>query len=394
MVGSPSSSISGYDDYFVPLRMISTEKKKTVVLGMSGGVDSSVCAALLVEQGYDVIGITIKTFNYDDVGGTIEGDKSCCSLDGINDARIIAAKLGFPHYVMDFSEVFGRQVIDNFVDEYLQGRTPNPCVICNRKIKWEELLRKGKQLGADYVAMGHYAKLRKDDSTGRYVISRGADAKKDQSYMLWNVTQESLDQTLFPLAPYTKEEVRALAVKYGLRTAAKGESFEICFITDNNYERFLKHKVPQLQQQVAGGEVRLNGEKIGEHSGYPFYTVGQRKGLGIAHPDPLYVTSIDHKSNTITVGYEKDLLHTTLYASKLNLIKYADLHDGKRLTVKIRYKDADEPAVVTQLNGSGNGEGEVKIVFDAPKRAITPGQSVVFYEGDDLVGGAVIDRTE
>jgi tRNA-specific 2-thiouridylase len=370
-----------------------TKKNKTVVLGMSGGVDSSVCAALLVEQGYNVIGITIKTFNYDDVGGTIEGDKSCCSLDGINDARIIAAKLGFPHYVMDFSEVFGKEVIDNFIDEYMHGRTPNPCVICNRKIKWEELLRKGKQLGADYVAMGHYAKLRMDDTTGRYVISRGKDEKKDQSYMLWNVTQDSLDHTLFPLADLTKEEVRSLAVKYGLRTAAKGESFEICFITDNNYERFLKHKVPQLESMVAGGEIRLNGEKIGEHNGFPFYTVGQRKGLGIAHPDPLYVTSIDFKQNTINVGYEKELLHNKLFASQLNLIKYADLNAGKRLTVKIRYKDTDEPAVVTQLDGTGNGNGRVRIEFDSPKRAITPGQSVVFYEGDDLVGGAIIDQT-
>jgi len=370
-----------------------TKKNKTVVLGMSGGVDSSVCAALLVEQEYNVIGITIKTFNYDDVGGTIEGDKSCCSLDGINDARIIAAKLGFPHYVMDFSEVFGKEVIDNFIDEYMHGRTPNPCVICNRKIKWEELLRKGKQLGADYVAMGHYAKLRMDDTTGRYVISRGKDEKKDQSYMLWNVTQDSLDHTLFPLADLTKEEVRSLAVKYGLRTAAKGESFEICFITDNNYERFLKHKVPQLESMVAGGEIRLNGEKIGEHNGFPFYTVGQRKGLGIAHPDPLYVTSIDFKQNTINVGYEKELLHNKLFASQLNLIKYADLNAGKRLTVKIRYKDTDEPAVVTQLDGTGNGNGRVRIEFDSPKRAITPGQSVVFYEGDDLVGGAIIDQT-
>lgn len=359
---------------------------------MSGGVDSSVCAALLVEQGYNVIGITIKTFNYDDVGGTIEGDKSCCSLDGINDARIIAAKLGFPHYVMDFSEVFGKEVIDNFIDEYMHGRTPNPCVICNRKIKWEELLRKGKQLGADYVAMGHYAKLRLDETTGRYVISRGKDEKKDQSYMLWNVTQDSLDHTLFPLAELTKEEVRALAVKYGLRTAAKGESFEICFITDNNYERFLKHKVPQLESKVAGGEIRLNGEKIGEHNGFPFYTVGQRKGLGIAHPDPLYVTSIEFKQNTINVGYEKELLHTQLFASQLNLIKYADLYSGKWLTVKIRYKDTDEPAVVTQLDGTGNGNGRVRIEFESPKRAITPGQSVVFYEGDDLVGGAIIDE--
>ena len=359
---------------------------------MSGGVDSSVCAALLVEQGYDVIGVTIKTFNYDDVGGTIEGDKSCCSLDGINDARLIAAKLGFPHYVMDFSEVFAKEVIDNFVDEYMHGRTPNPCVICNRKIKWEELLRKGKQLGADYVAMGHYAKLRVDELTGRYVISRGKDGKKDQSYMLWNVTQDSLDHTLFPLADLTKEEVRALAVHYGLRTAAKGESFEICFITDNNYERFLKHKLPQLEKNVSGGTVKLHGEVLGEHSGFPFYTVGQRKGLGIAHPDPLYVTSIDYKNNTINVGYENELLHHRLYASQLNLIKYPDLFEGKRLTVKIRYKDTDESAVVTQLDGSGNGEGRIRIDFEQPKRAITPGQSVVFYEGEDLVGGAVIDE--
>jgi tRNA-specific 2-thiouridylase len=332
--------------------MSSSKKNKTVVLGMSGGVDSSVCAALLVEQGYDVIGVTIKTFNYDDVGGTIEGDKSCCSLDGINDARLIAAKLGFPHYVMDFSEVFGKEVIDNFIDEYMHGRTPNPCVICNRKIKWEELLRKGMQLGADYVAMGHYAKLRVDDTTGRYVISRGKDEKKDQSYMLWNVTQESLDHTLFPLADLTKEEVRALAVRYGLRTAAKGESFEICFITDNNYERFLKHKLPELEKNVAGGEIKLNGEVLGEHSGFPFYTVGQRKGLGIAHPEPLYVTSIDYKNNSINVGYENELLHRRLTASKLNLIKYSDLFGGKRLTVKIRYKDTDESAVVTQLDGT------------------------------------------
>jgi len=369
----------------------SNKKNKTVVLGMSGGVDSSVCAALLVEQGYNVIGITIKTFNYEDVGGTIEGDKSCCSLDGINDARLIAAKFGFPHYVMDFSEVFGKTVIDNFIDEYMHGRTPNPCVICNRKIKWEELLRKGKQLGADYVAMGHYAKLRMDNATNRYVISRGKDGKKDQSYMLWNVTQESLDHTIFPLAEYTKEEVRALAVKYGLRTAAKGESFEICFITDNNYERFLKHKRPDIEKEVNGGGILLNGNKIGEHTGFPFYTIGQRKGLGIAHPDPLYVTSIDYETNKITVGYENELLHQELLASKLNLIKYDNLFEGKNLTVKIRYKDTDEPAFVTQLDGNGNGEGRVAIKFEKPKRAITPGQSVVFYEGEDLVGGAVID---
>jgi tRNA-specific 2-thiouridylase len=373
--------------------MRAENNKKTVVLGMSGGVDSSVCAALLVEQGYNVIGITIKTFNYDDVGGTIEGDKSCCSLDGINDARMIAAKFGFPHYVMDFSEVFGRNVIDNFIDEYMHGRTPNPCVICNRKIKWEELLRKGVQIGADFVAMGHYAKLRFDESTRRYVISRGKDLRKDQSYMLWNVTQDSLSKTIFPLSDLTKEEVRAIGHMHGLKTAAKGESFEICFITDNNYERFLKHKKPDLEKTVVGGKVVLNDQPIAEHRGFPFYTVGQRKGLGIAHPDPLYVTSIDYKNNTIHVGNESELYHNGLIASKLNLIKYSDVSEGKNLTVKIRYKDADEPAFVQQLDGLGNGEGRVRIQFEKPKKAITPGQSVVFYEGDDLVGGAIIDES-
>jgi tRNA-specific 2-thiouridylase len=210
--------------------------------------------------------------------------------------------------------------------------------------------------------------------------------------MLWNVTQESLSRTLFPLADYTKEEVRELARKYNLRTAAKGESFEICFITDNNYERFLKHKLPKIEKDLSEGEIVLNGEKVGEHNGFPFYTVGQRKGLGIAHPDPLYVTSIDYKQNKINVGYEKELFNTQLFASKLNMIKYDNLIGGKKLMVKIRYKDTDESAIVTQLDGSGNGEGRIKIDFESPKRAITPGQSVVFYEGDDLVGGAIIDQ--
>ena len=366
-------------------------KKKTVVVGMSGGVDSSVAAALLVEEGYNVIGITIKTFDYDDVGGTVEGDKSCCSLDGINDARSVATLLGFPHYVMDFSKVFGHAVIDNFVQEYLHGRTPNPCVICNRTIKWEELLRKGRQLGADYVAMGHYARLRRDDATKRYVISRGKDMSKDQSYMLWNVSQDSLAHTLFPLGEYTKTEVRALAERFGLRTAAKGESYEICFITDNNYERFLKHKIPNLVSLVENGKILLNNEEVGRHRGFPFYTIGQRKGLGVARPDPLYVTEINYNENVITVGYEKDLYRSGLTATQLNLQKYENLRDGIALCTKIRYKDPGDNALVTQIDGSGNGDGTVTVRFDAPKRSITPGQSVVFYEGDDLVGGAVID---
>lgn len=374
--------------------MQSENKNITVVVGMSGGVDSSVAAALLVEQGYNVIGITIKTFNYDDVGGNNDNDKSCCSLDGINDARMVAAKLGFPHYVLDFSETFGAQVIDNFVEEYLNGRTPNPCVICNRKIKWEEMIRKSTKLGADFIATGHYARVRKDGATHRYVIARGKDTHKDQSYALWGLTQDSLSKTMFPLSELTKPESRAIAERFGLRTAAKGESYEICFVTDNNYERFLKHKLPELEKSVEGGDIVMDGKVIGKHRGFPFYTVGQRKGIGVALPEPVYVTGIDHKENVITVGRENELLHTTLVATKLNLIKYDNLRSGKRLNVKIRYKDIDEAALVTQVAGNGDGEGIAKVTFDAPKRAITPGQSVVFYEGDDVVGGAIIDSIE
>ncbi|HTX18100.1 MAG TPA: tRNA 2-thiouridine(34) synthase MnmA [Bacteroidota bacterium] len=371
--------------------MSTSPKNTTVVVGMSGGVDSSVAAGLLVEQGYNVIGLTIKTFNYDEVGGSEENEKSCCSLDGINDARMVAAKLGIPHYVVDFSEQFGREVIDNFVDEYLRGRTPNPCVICNRKIKWEELIGKSVKLGADYIATGHYAQVRRDDTTGRYVISRGSDLRKDQSYALWGLTQESLRRTMFPLSGMTKDDARAVAGKLGLRTAAKGESFEICFVTDNNYERFLKHRVPSLASSVDGGDIVMDGKVIGKHRGYPFYTVGQRKGIGVALPEPVYVTGINYKDNVITVGEEQGLLHRSLVARKLNLIKFEELRAGMRLTVKIRYKDIDEAATVTQLDGPGTGEGSVEVQFDEPKRAITPGQSVVFYDGEDLVGGAVIE---
>lgn len=366
--------------------------KKKIIIGMSGGVDSSVAAGLLIEQGFELIGITIKTYNYDDVGGTTEGDKSCCSLEGINDARIIANQFNFPHYVLDFTEVFGKNIIDNFIDEYMHGRTPNPCVVCNRKIKWEELIKKGMQLGADFISMGHYAKVNFDNSSGRYFISKGKDLNKDQSYMLWNLSQSSLSKTIFPIGDLTKDETRKIAERMNLKTAHKGESFEICFITDNNYERFLKHKNPDLEKKVAHGKTEMNGRIIGEHSGFPFYTIGQRKGIGVALPKPVYVTEINYKENKIVIGKEEDLLATTLFASQLNLQKYDSLKDGKFLDTKIRYKDLAATALVTQIDGTGDGNGKIKIEFKTPKRSITPGQSVVFYEGDDLVGGAIIDE--
>lgn len=361
--------------------------KKRVVVAMSGGVDSSVVAGILASQGYDLIGITIKTYKYEDVGGNVGNENTCCSLDGINDARAVAAKIGFPHYVLDFSERFGVEVIDNFVNEYLAGRTPNPCVICNRKIKWEELIRKAAGLGADYIATGHYAKVRFDEQLGRYVISRGRDASKDQSYALWGLTQESLRKTLFPLADMTKAESRALGERLGLPNMNKAESYEICFIPDNNYERFLKEQRPELQSQVDDGDVVMNGEVVGHHHGFPFYTIGQRRGLGVYRPDPLYVTAIDAKNNRVEIGREEALYKRGLIAQDVNLIKYDDCRKPRRVDVKIRYKDAGGTAMIQQLD-----DGRVKVLFDEPRRAVTPGQSVVFYERDDVVGGGIINE--
>ena len=333
--------------------------KKRVVVAMSGGVDSSVAAGILASQGFDLIGITIKTYKYEDVGGNIGNESSCCSLDGINDARAVAAKLGFPHYVLDFSERFGMEVIDNFVDEYVAGRTPNPCVICNRKIKWEELIRKATALGADYIATGHYAKVRLDAQTERYVISRGRDQSKDQSYALWGLTQDSLSRTLFPLADMTKTESRALGEKLGLPNMQKPESYEICFIPDNNYERFLKERLPDLERRVSDGDIVMDGEVVGRHRGYPFYTIGQRRSIGVFRPEPLYVTAIDAQANRIEIGSEGKLHKRGLVASNTNMMKYVDCREPRRVDARIRYKDTGGTATVHDLP-----DGRVRVVFD------------------------------
>jgi tRNA-uridine 2-sulfurtransferase len=361
--------------------------KKRIVVAMSGGVDSSVAAAMLATEGHEVIGITIKTYAYEDVGGNAGNESSCCSLDGINDARAVAEQFGFPHYVLDFSGPFGKEVIDDFVSEYMNGRTPNPCVICNRKIKWEELLRKAEALGAEYIATGHYAKVRLDSESGRYLVSRGRDGSKDQSYALWGLTQASLARTIFPLADLTKPEVRELGLKLGVATAGKGESFEICFIPDNNYERFLKERIPGLEQKVAGGEIFQDGKVVGLHRGFPFYTIGQRRGIGVAMGEPIYVTGIDQKNNRVEIGKESALYHSGLVAHKVNMMKYERCPAGLRVNVRIRYKDSGGVGTAEQLP-----DGRLKVLFDESRRAITPGQSAVLYEGDDLVGGGVIDE--
>ncbi|MGH2569565.1 MAG: tRNA 2-thiouridine(34) synthase MnmA, partial [Bacteroidota bacterium] len=356
------------------------------VAAMSGGVDSSVAAALLLEEGYNVIGVTMKTYEFDDVGGNIDNETSCCGLGAINDARMVAAQLGIPHYVVDFRKAFGKAVINNFVEEYLHGRTPNPCILCNRDIKWGELLRKAESLGAQYVATGHYAQLRYNNQRNRYLISRAHDLRKDQSYALWALTQQALSKTLFPLGNLSKTETRHLAQQYGLRTATKQESYEICFVADNNYERFLKERKPHLEPDVAHGEIVWDGTVVGTHRGFPFYTIGQRKGIG-AFGEPVYVTRIDSESNTIHVGRKSDLLHTVLIASNINLVGLEELKESVEVEAAIRYKDTQTPATVSPLE-----DGTVRVVFNEPKRAITPGQSVVFYQGNELLGGGMIER--
>ncbi len=365
-----------------------------VLLGMSGALDSSVAAALLVEEGHDVIGMTIKTYKYEDVGGNIGRDTSCCSLDGINDARRVAAKLGFPHYVTDMTEEFGREVIGYFIGTYLAGETPNPCVKCNREIKWAAMLRKADALGCEFIATGHYARLRREPvapETGEYrmIISRAADSVKDQSYALWAIRPEHLKRTMFPLQNYTKAEARQIAEKHGLGLAKKSESYEICFVTDNDYRRFLRETVEDIAEVAQPGDFVLNGETVGQHDGVPFYTIGQRKGLGLSipsHPEPLYVTGLDVLNHRVLLGDDHDLFASELTAHSVNLIKYDSLEDAMRVTAKIRYKDEGAMATISPLEGN-----RIRAVFNEVRRAITPGQSVVFYEGDDLLGGGIIE---
>lgn len=352
---------------------------------MSGGVDSSVAAGLLVEQGYDCVGITIKTYRYEDVGGNVGNDSTCCSLDGINDARRIAMDLGFPHYTVDFSDVFREKVIDYFIDDYLEGNTPNPCVRCNRTIKWEEMLRKADSLGAEFIATGHYAQIIYDEESGRRWIRRSPDASKDQSYMLWSVRQEHLARTIFPLAGYTKEVSRDNAVRLELGIAKKPESYEICFIPDNDYRRFLRDNVDPNDERISQGSIVRDGKEVGKHDGFPYYTVGQRKGLGVTAPEPLFVLDVLPESNTVTIGSENELYHSSLTAHSVNMLKYADLREPREFVVKVRYKDNGAPAIC-----SIDDEGTLHVRFLEPRKAIARGQSVVMYEGNDVVGGGVI----
>lgn len=351
---------------------------------MSGGVDSSVAAVLLVEQGFEVAGITITPFKVTDECRDKTHAKSCCSYASAMEAAEISRKLGIEHFLVDHTELFRETVVNNFIGEYLSGRTPNPCVICNRLIKWDQLLKKADAIGAKYLATGHYAKLRQTES-GMAVLQKGSDPIKDQSYFLWNLTKEHLSRTVFPIGNINKAETRAIAERLGLAVAKKPDSQEVCFIPDNDYRRFLVEVRPEIESKLAGGEIIFDGKVIGRHKGFPFYTIGQRRGLGISHSEPLFVKEIDAERNKVIVGTDPELLANSVTVGCLNLQKFDRLPEDRDFIVKIRYRDSGAPARCTYLDSDS-----IRIDFSTPRRAITPGQSVVIYDDEDLVGGGII----
>jgi tRNA-specific 2-thiouridylase len=359
---------------------------------MSGGVDSSTVAAMLRADGHNVIGLTMQLWNQRRLAGkegmpeSVQG--RCCSLDDVYDARRVAQQIGIPYYVVNHEERFERDVIRPFVEEYVSGRTPIPCSLCNNHLKFDQLLIVAQQIGAERVATGHYARVAFDEVRGRWLLKRPADSSKDQTYFLFGLTQEQLSRTIFPLGNMTKPEVRELARHHGLALAEKPDSQEICFVPGGDYKRFIDAYLAEQGEALpdtAGDLVTANGEIIGEHAGIHNFTVGQRKGLGVATGSPLYVIQISGANKQVIVGGEEHLYSRTLRARRVNLIAVDDLHDSMRVTVKIRHRHEPAPAMIERT-----GHDEILVSFDEPQRAITPGQAAVFYDGDVVVGGGWI----
>lgn len=357
---------------------------KKVVVGMSGGVDSSVAAWLLKEQGYEVIGVTMQIWQDEDHFTEAENG-GCCGLSAVEDARRVAERLEIPYYVMNFKREFKENVMDYFVAEYLKGRTPNPCIACNRYVKWESLLRRSLEIGADYIATGHYARIERL-SNGRYAIRNSVTAAKDQTYALFNLTQEQLAHTLMPVGAYTKEEIRAIAEDIGLMVAHKKDSQEICFIPDDDYAGFIDRECGSLVPPP-GNFVSMQGEILGRHKGITHYTVGQRKGLGIALGYPVFVTEIRPETNEVVLGSNEDVFTDRLYANRLNFMSLPDIREDTELVAKIRYSHAGSRCVVRRT-----AEDEICCEFQEPVRAVTPGQAVVLYDGGYVAGGGIITR--
>lgn len=357
-------------------------ENKKVVVGMSGGVDSSVAAWLLKKQGYDVIGVTMQIWQ-DEEGQAQEENGGCCGLSAVEDARRVAESIGIPYYVMNFKNEFKENVMDYFVQEYVAGRTPNPCIACNRYVKWESLLKRSMDIGAEYIATGHYARIEKLPG-GRYALKKSATAAKDQTYALYNLTQYQLSHTLMPVGEYTKDEIRDMANEIGLMVANKPDSQEICFIPDNDYAKFVEENTDCCL--LEGNFVDRDGHILGRHKGITHYTVGQRKGLNLALGRPVFVVGIRPETNEVIIGENEDVFSDTLTCNRLNWMSIEGL-SGKELRVsaKIRYSHKGAPCVIRE-----KGPDLVECVFDAPQRAITPGQAVVFYDGNYVVGGGTI----
>ena len=357
-------------------------EKKTVVVGMSGGVDSSVAAYLLKEQGYNVIGVTMQIWQDEDTF-TQEENGGCCGLSAVWDARRVAERLEIPYYVMNFKQSFEENVITYFKHEYLQGRTPNPCIACNRYVKWESLLKRSLDIGADYIATGHYARIEHLEN-GRYAIKNSVTASKDQTYALYNLTQEQLSHTLMPVGSYEKDKIREIATQIGLTVANKPDSQEICFIPDNDYAGYIERNVDKVPGE--GNFVDLEGNILGRHKGIIHYTVGQRKGLGLAMGKPVFVVAIKPDTNEVVIGGPDDVFSQTLIGDQMNYMGMADLPEEREVIAKIRYSHPGAKARIKKLNDT-----EVECTFDTPQRAITPGQAVVFYDEHGIVlGGATI----
>jgi tRNA-uridine 2-sulfurtransferase len=365
---------------------------KTIAVAMSGGVDSSTVAAMLRAEGHDVVGLTMQLWNQRRLAGhsgmpeAVQG--RCCSLDDVYDARRVAETLGIPYYVVNQEDRFERDVVQPFVEEYLSGRTPIPCSLCNNHLKFDQLLIVAQQIGADALATGHYARVEFDKNRGRWLLKRPADSSKDQTYFLFGLTQDQLSRTLFPLGELTKPQVRDLARHHGLALAAKPDSQEICFVPGGDYKKFLDAYLAERGESLpdtAGELVTTDGQVVGEHNGIHNFTVGQRKGLGVATGSPLYVIQIKGDQRQVVVGNQEELYSRTLRARRVNLVSVDDLREPMRVHVKIRHRHEGAPAVLEKASSD-----EVLVRFDAPQRAITPGQSAVFYDGDVVVGGGWI----